>query len=606
MISFRKIYNKMEKRPFWAYSIILIAFAIIFTIYLVQVQIKIGAIYWDVYLYLNNALMFAGLGDGYKIYLSPLIPFLTSLLYRAGFVYQASLYSVTGLIFILGIYGMYLLLNLRFSHLKSFAGAIIFTSCSVILPWAVSGTLDVPAVCFSIWTLFLAVYGLEKNNNAIYFIFPVAALAFLTRYTSGLLILPLLFLFITHYFDKGFNKSELKKIAISIVLGILIFLPFIGFFYTNLGNPFPFLDQFGVSVENHASSRDPGLMPDKAYYLKNIPNYISSYPLYDSKLDFGAMITPRTGQVNPISYLILILTGLGLISYASGILNKLWLVIKSAKINSFNIKNKSSGKNRSWKNIAEKADSLINNRFILIIMVFLVEILIISFIISLWGNSYLISELLMFSVILITYFTLRKIEIIKGLEIKSVFRIDLMILIWFLTYLISHSFLSIKVDRYFVTMIPPMVYLIILGLSNTGNLIARLSHRIDQKKIISGVLILVLAVTLFASSLQPYEDKVPYKVYGFLEEGAKLMKTYDPQYKEKVIFSDQWPALSWYLKTNVQRGYPLDFKTSDEFSHMLKNSNATYFISTYGRGALNMDGYSIAAHDKLVYIYKQN
>ena len=601
MISFRKIYNKMEKKPFWVYSIILIAFAIIFTIYLLELQIKIGVIYWDVYLYLNNALMFAGLGEGYKIYLSPLIPFLTSLLYRAGLVFQSSLYLVTGLIFILGIYGMYLLLNLRFTHLKSFAGAIIFTSCSVLLPWAVSGALDVPAVCFSIWTIFLAVYGLKKNNKAIYFIFPAAALAFLTRYTSGLLILPLLFLFITHYFDKGFTKSEIKKIAISIVLGILIFLPFVGFFNANLGNPFPFLDQFGVSVENHASTRDPGLMPDKAYYLKNIPNYISSYPLNDSRLDFGSMMTPNTGQVNPISYLFLFLTGLGLISYVSGILNKLWAFLKNNCLDRATKKNTSSA-----RNINKKLDSWLNNRYILPIMVFLVEILIILFIISLGGNSYLISELLMFSTILITYFVLRKIEIIKGLEIKRVFRIDLVILIWFLTYLISHSFLSIKVDRYFITMIPAVVYFMVLGLSNTGNLIARLTNKLNHKKIISGALILILAVTLFASALQPYEDKVPYKVYGFLEEGAKMMKTYDPQYKEQVIFSDQWPALSWYLKMDVRRGYPQDFKTSDEFSQMLKNSNATYFISTNGRGSLNMEGYSKVANDKIVYIYKRN
>jgi hypothetical protein len=585
MISFSKIYNKMEKNPFWAYSIILIAFAIIFTIYLVQVQIKIGVIYWDVYLYLNNALMFAGLGEGYKIYLSPLIPFLTSLLYRAGFVYQASLYSVTGLIFILGIYGMYLLLNLRFTHLKSFAGAIIFASASVILPWSVSGTLDVPAICFSIWTIFLTIYGLEKNNKALYFIFPLAALAFLTRYTSGLLILPLLFLFISHYFDKGFTRSEIKKIAISIVLGILIFLPFIGFFYVNLGNPFPFLDQFGVSVENHASARDPGVMPDKAYYLKNIPNYISSYPLFESKLDFGAMITPHSAQTNPISYIILILTGLGLFAYGAGILKKLYW---------------------SLRNITEKTNSFLNNKSFLLIMVLLFIILTSLFIISLGGSSYLISEFLMFSMILTIYATLRKIEIINNLEIKGAIRVDLVILIWLFTYLISHSFLTIKVDRYFVTMIPAIVYLIVLGLSNTGNILATLSKKVNQKKIISGALILVLALTLFASNLQPYEDKVPYKVYGFLEEGAKVMKAYDPEYKEKLIFSDQWPALSWYLKTQVQRGYPQDFKTSAEFSQMLKNSNATYYISTYGRGALVLEDYSVVAHDKLVYIYKIN
>lgn len=583
--SLDNIFNKLDKRSKVICSFILLAFVIILTLYLVRLQIKVGVVYWDVYLYLNNALMFAGLGEGYKIFLPPLLPFLTSVFFRIFQVTDSFLYVISGIIFALGIVGMYLLLNLRFSTFKSLCGAVIFSSMTIILSWAVSGTLDVPAVCFSIWFLYLTVYGLEKNSNALYLAFPVAALAFLTRYTAGLMLLPVLFIFITHYLEKGVKKAQIKKLVLGMVLGLLIMIPFMGFFYTNLGTPFPFLNQLGVSVENQVSSRDPGLMPDRAYYLKNIPNYISSYPLGTG---YGAMLNPVKGHVNPISYFILILTGIGLIASASGVLKNYVKILIS---NMRTLKQKIVSKDR--KN---------NLKFFSPI---LTAILIILFILSLNGNSYLISEALMLALALSIYLFLKKHEIGKN-ENQSLSNsiLDLTIIIWFLTYFISHSFLSVKVDRYFVTMIPALVYLIVLGLSSTGNLLARLTGKINKKNIISSGLVLLMAMLLFSSSIHPYQNHVPYPIYGYLEEGGEWMANYDPDYADKIIYSNNWPALSWHLKTNVNRGFLPDFNNSDEFSQMLVNSNATYYIGT-DANFLHMKDFERIGNTSNVFFFKR-
>jgi hypothetical protein len=65
---------------------ILIIITTLITSYLLKVQMRIGVPYWDVFNYLNNALYFAGMGNGGVLYLPPVIPLLTSLLFRVGYV----------------------------------------------------------------------------------------------------------------------------------------------------------------------------------------------------------------------------------------------------------------------------------------------------------------------------------------------------------------------------------------------------------------------------------------------------------------------------------------------------------------------------------------
>ena len=62
----------------------------------------------DVYVYLLNSLNFAGidLGSHSPLYLSPVICFCTSLLFRLGYVDITSIYIVTGVFAIFGMVGL--------------------------------------------------------------------------------------------------------------------------------------------------------------------------------------------------------------------------------------------------------------------------------------------------------------------------------------------------------------------------------------------------------------------------------------------------------------------------------------------------------------------
>jgi hypothetical protein len=186
---------------------------------------------------------------------------------------------------------------------------------------------------------------------------------------------------------------------------------------------------------------------------------------------------------------------------------------------------------------------------------------------------------------------------------------------FFLTYFISHSLLSVKVDRYFITMAPPMVYLIVLGLNCTGNRMGDLLQKIktkniklnqflSRKKLLTGLLVMVLAIMLFVSSFNAYEQRVPYDIYGYVEEGAKWLQDYDPDYQDKIIYSNQWPGYSWFLRMNVERGFMPDFNTTDEFSQMLVEGNATYYISI-NNGSFELRDYEKIGNTSHVFFYKR-
>ena len=138
------------------YLLILLVISLLITIMMIRYHQTRGAFSSDLYVYLAAALDFAGLNVNNistPIYLanSPVICFLTSILFRLGFVDVLSIFIVTGFFGILGILGMYVLLKIRFSPLLSFTGALLYSSFSLTLLYFACGLLDVPAVSMIIW-----------------------------------------------------------------------------------------------------------------------------------------------------------------------------------------------------------------------------------------------------------------------------------------------------------------------------------------------------------------------------------------------------------------------------------------------------------------------
>ena len=149
----------------------------------------------DVFIYLSNSLVFAGYESSILyLYLSPVICILTAILFKLGFLSEASLYLVTGIFCILANIGIYVLLKNKFSSLLSLCGAFLFGSFSLTLLWWANGTLDVPAVALSIWTVIFILLAVDNDSKYYMIAIPLFVLAVFTRYTA-LFLLPLILLY---------------------------------------------------------------------------------------------------------------------------------------------------------------------------------------------------------------------------------------------------------------------------------------------------------------------------------------------------------------------------------------------------------------------------
>ena len=174
--------------------LIVIVFSILVTVSLIYINNSsniLGHSYRDVYFYLIQALNFSGNpinGYDYIYYLSPLVPYITSILFRFGFVSELSIFIVTGIFYTMATIGMYYLLKLRFHKNISCFGAILYGSMSINLIWAANGTLDIPSISFSIWSLYFFILAMEKDQKYFYIAFPLAVLSFLGKYTGALII----------------------------------------------------------------------------------------------------------------------------------------------------------------------------------------------------------------------------------------------------------------------------------------------------------------------------------------------------------------------------------------------------------------------------------
>ena len=144
--------------------IFIIIFSSILVGYYINFNMNLGIYCSDVYVYLLNALYFTGtnIHSTYNIYLSPIICFLTSLLFRLGLVDSLSICIVTGIFAIIGNVGMYLLLKTRFNNLLSLTGTIIYSTLALNLTWLANGSLDVAATGISIWIILFTIWAMKN------------------------------------------------------------------------------------------------------------------------------------------------------------------------------------------------------------------------------------------------------------------------------------------------------------------------------------------------------------------------------------------------------------------------------------------------------------
>ena len=558
----------ISKNDFF-YLLILTVFSILITYTLINFNQALGIYCSDVFIYLSNSLVFAGYESSILyLYLSPVICILTAILFKLGFLSEASLYLVTGIFCILANIGIYVLLKNKFISLLSLCGAFLFGSFSLTLLWWANGTLDVPAVALSIWTVIFILLAVDKDSKYYMIAIPLFVLAVFTRYTA-LFLLPLILLYYLSKHDfftnldllivvkqefsrklKAYIKSEefrniLKSFAIAFVLVMLFSATILAY-----GSNLSFLTQSSTFASGSKGEViDNAYTTDTFFYLHDFPNF-----LYSDYVSFDNVIPILNGS-NPMSFFLIGLFAIGIILFGYKLIN------------------------------AKRKDGSKFKHLVGILFVVLLVISILSFKIN---SLITITIMLIDLVILFSYF--RKI----GID-REIYSTDIFMLAWFLVYFIFFTFLNIKVNRYIITVFPAFIYFVIYALNEILDLSKKFEFFEFKKQNILKLIPLILIVFCifsafaFTSTVHYNEDFNKNKLI------ADYLTEYDSDYMSKDVAVFKQRPYNWFL-----RMYTIPI--TDDQLDSLESSNITYYISD---GNFNLSNYTMVYQKEGLYLYER-
>jgi 4-amino-4-deoxy-L-arabinose transferase-like glycosyltransferase len=541
--------DAVEKKDFnsilrdYAVPFILLVILIIITSLIVYTRIKIqinAGPFWDTFAYLGNAMDYAGMGTGYYEYdRPPLIPFLTAIAFNLGFFSEIAIFVVDGLIFIFGVIGLYLLFKLRFNSIQSFTGSLLFVSFPLVLAWLGLGYVDLASLMFSIWAIFFLVMALKKNPAWFYLAIPFGALAVLTRFSAFLILFPLVFYIAI---NKNYLKN-LKFIFRGVLIGLILFIPFLIFIYLKVGDPF-YSFQWAFGFTSLSPTDYMNYSTDPFYYLYYLKLYLSSKGFFNYSYYY--------------MFIALIFIGISVLVYD---------IIKTY-LNKFKLKKKVRN--------ALKVSTKISQLKLILFFIFAL-----AFLVSYTRVSYLTSEFL-FLLLCISLYVL-----IAELNIKKI-DMDLLFLSWFGTSFIFVSLFALRFDRYFLMVLPAVAYFIILGLDKISEKLKFEIKDINITSLFLSVIFIIsalLSTGIYLNDLNnPQSDEFFVKdivITTNLTNDVKLtanwLKSYDPNYKSKKIRSDYWPAFAWYLNADLIEMPSLN--QSAEIDHELQKNNVYYYLT---------------------------
>lgn len=611
----------INKRDF-PYILFLLIFSLLITTQIIIFNNQIGIYCSDVFIYLLNSLNFTGvnINANGSMYLSPIICFITSLFFRAGYVNINAIYIVTGIFAIIGILGFYILLKYNFNKILSLIGSILLFSLSLNLLWLANGTLDIPAIGLTIWTMIFFILSVDKDSKYYLIALPLFVLSFFTRYTA-VLILPAMIVYFLGKHDiftgldnlisdrkalkkqlTGFLKSkELKNILKALIISLILLALFLIIIYS-FSNSLNFLSQ-SSAVNSGFKTRtiDTAYTTNTFFYITNFLNF-----LFAGKITFYKNI-PTLYNPTLTSYLVMFITILGLIL---GLTTK----FKNKKLRKTNLNGLSDYKSKNneietyetsktkdyktkeikipentVKKVVEKPEDFKTKNFFLALKL----IFIVTLIFSILSFNKISSTI---TILLTTLDIIILSELLKKYEIKNL-NYNLMMLTWFVVYLISFTYINIKVNRYILTLMPAFIYFFTLGLYYIEKQLdfnfKIFKRQINTSQILAIVLIVIFIFSAFNfTSTVTVDDNI--KSPQIISE---YLKHYDPDYQSKEIGVYNKRPFSWFLKMNL-------FGITKENRNYLINSNITYYMAN--EKVNNLTNYHLIKNEGNLYLYERN
>ena len=520
-----KDFNLNKGDSYFLGAILLLS--LILSIVYIDFNMNLGIYCSDIYVYLLNALYFTGtnINSTNTISLSPVICFLTSIFFYFGLKDQLAILIISAIFAILGNIGLYLLLKTRFSEILSFCGTILYSGSAIYLTWFANGSIDIPAVSITIWIVLFAIIAIRNNPRYYQILIPLIVIGFFTRYTV-ILILPALVLY--YVYNKGFKieKPDLKYILTGVLFGLIttaiILIPIM-----NMGNGYLSANTqiSDGMIGNKGSTTDLAYNTDVSYYLVNFINFISA-----TKISF-ANRTPVLENPSIHSFVILAILTIGTLLF----------IVK----NKFELKK-------------EKTIGLV-----------ILLIALISF-----------NHISSFVTIILVFLGL----LLVGKDSES--KTGIVMLSWILVYFIFFSYYSIKVNRYIIPAIPPLVYLTLAS-------IELIQEKIKINKNIIPIILIVLFLIQGFTLCFAFEDTNQFIAP---QEISNYVKSEIPDYENQTIGVYNMRPYNWYLGKNVT-GIESNNTTN------IENAQITYYISDIPKN--NLDNFKELKTIDNLYLYEK-
>ena len=494
----------------------------------------------DVAVYLLTGLKYAGL-DKFNVVFSedlfytPIISFLSSLLFRLGYVDKNAIIIVTTIINFLGYFGLYILLRNRFKPFLSFIGVIIYCSLPIVILNAFRGMIDISAVSISIWVLVFAIIAIDKNPKYYLIVFPLFVIGFFVKYTVGF-ILPLIFLYyvlnrnIVDTFDcflfdrvlfkqklKNYcNSLEFKYLILSIIIGIFLSLIISKTLIIDFGGHLVFLEQSTNTLNaNTISNLSIDYNSDKSFYFDHFSDIL--YQSHNAKFILSGILYG--------------IFGLGLLINIINFIQTLYLSSSQKKL----------FKTQYFEKIL---------LFIGVVLIFF------SFFAFKELSNHMIANICLLIAFTLFFSILEKFNFNN-----KILTLDILFLAYFLINFIFLSLYNIKVPRYSLSFIPPFIYFIIWGLESLVEKLDGFNKFLRFGNLCSIIVLIIFLLFLFSYANAPmefddsnyiYRDVFDWDFENDLVDSCYFIANNDNNYHNKSFasYNHHSRMIRWYLKVN--------------------------------------------------------
>lgn len=497
----------------------------------VSIALRVGP-GWDTFAFLANAAQFAGRGFGYtELHRPPFLSWLVAIAFRAGApLDQTVIQWIDGVLSFSGVLVFYLIFRRRFTTVAAASGALLLLAVTPLWAYLGLGYTDTASIALSAWMLLALMKATEDGPRWYLLAGPLFVVAAMTRFTALMIAFPAVVWLLARW--RPFR--HLRQIVGAAILGIAVYVPAAWMYDRRFGDVlFPFIVALGFAENVAAQAGEKAANAQAAFYVTSLPG----------------LMAPR--QVALAVVFLLLIGGIGLVrglgAYMSGSrprASRLALAVAFA----------------GAAVAAQLAGGLVLRQVTICVAV-----------LALWR-------------------LLGPYEGETGeRRIVPSAALDATMLAWLLAYLDFHGHQTIQVPRYFITMAPGLIYMLVLGWKVVAEQLDATALGMRREPGTPGrslpyalahaalpVLVgLALIATVTTTSTEPDRYVTAARA------SAAWLAEHEPHLDDRIVYSDVWPLTAWYLRTNV-RAMP-SFEETAAFGHELDKAGADYFVTLRAR-----------------------